>query len=242
MIVEHQHGRPAKAFGQTVRDSIQGLHLALQEHRARHKSSEEKGLHQSLIRIVRLGGITDVWRKHKEEILDPLNKDIYVSVKHQKVPGHPRKVSVAELHARVKAVPFHFCKNVSTLSFKIGIPTTTLHRALKLGLLKLSKNSIMPILMPKNKLDRLAYCHSFVQENSFVDMLDCVDINEKWFYLSQVVTSFIFVPGEVPPLCLCKHKSHIEKAMCLTTMARPRQDPVTGVWWDGKLGTWFFVE
>ncbi len=29
--------------------------------------------------------------------------------------------------------------------------------------------------------------------------------------------------------------------MCLTAMARPRQDPVTGVWWDGKIGTWFFV-
>jgi hypothetical protein len=32
--------------------------------------------------------VSDVWRKHKEEILDPLNKDIYVSKKHQKVPGH----------------------------------------------------------------------------------------------------------------------------------------------------------
>ncbi len=120
---------------------------------------------------------------------------------------------------RVKAVPFHVCKNITTLSFKIGIPTTTLHQALKLGLPKLSKNSNKPILMPKNKLDPLVYCHSFVQENSFVDMLDCVDINEKWFFLSQVITSFILVPGEVPPLCWCKHKSHIEKAMCLTAMA-----------------------
>jgi hypothetical protein len=24
-------------------------------------------------------------------------------------------------------------------------------------------------------------------------------------------------------------------------MACPRKDPVTGVWWDGKIGTWFFV-
>ena len=69
------------------------------------------------------------------------------------------------------------------------------------------------------------YCHSFVQDNSFADMLNRVDIDEKWFYLSQKVTSFILVPGEVPPLRLCKHKNHIEKAMCLTAMARPRQDP-----------------
>ena len=115
---------------------------------------------------------------------------------------------------------------------------------MKLGLLKSSKNSIKPILMPKIKLDHVNYCHSFVQDNSFVNMLDRVDIDEKWFYLSQKVTSFILVPGEVPPLRLCKHKNHIEKAMYLTAMARPHQDPVTGVLWNGngKIGTWFFVE
>jgi hypothetical protein len=43
----------------------------------------------------------------------------------------------------------------------------------------------------------MAYCHSFVQDNSFVDMLDHVDINKKWFYISQKVTSLILVPGEV---------------------------------------------
>jgi hypothetical protein len=156
--------------------------------------------------------------------------------------GRLRKISIAELHIRVKAVPFHFRKNIRTLSFKIGIPTTTIHRALKLGLLKSSKNSNKPNLTPKNKLDCVAYCHSFVQDNSFVDMLDRVDIDEKWFYLSQKITSFILVPGEVAPLCLCKHKNHIKKAMCLTAMAHPRQDPVTGVWWNGKISTRFFVK
>jgi hypothetical protein len=71
--------------------------------------------------------VGDVLKKHKEEILNPLNKDIYVCIKYQNGPGHPQKVSVAELHVHVKAVPFHFCKNIRTPSFKIGIPTTTLH-------------------------------------------------------------------------------------------------------------------
>ena len=75
---------------------------------------------------------------------------------------------------------------------------------MKLELLKSSKNSSKPILTPKNKLDHVAYCHSFFQDNSFVDMVNHVDINEKWFYLSQKVTNFILVPGEVPLLCLCK--------------------------------------
>ena len=165
-----------------------------------------------------------------------------MSVKQLKGSGCHRKISVLELHLHVKAVPFHFCKNLRTLSFKIGIPLISIHRALKLGLLNSSKNSIKSILMPKNKLDCVTYCHSFVKEQSFVEMLDRVDIDEKWFYLSQKITTYILVPGEVPPLHLCKHKNHIEKAMCLTAMAHPRQDPVTGVWWNGKIGTWFFVE
>jgi hypothetical protein len=32
-----------------------------------------------------------------------------------------------------------------------------------------------------------------------VELLDHVDIDEKWFYLSQKVTSFILAPGKVPP-------------------------------------------
>ena len=30
--------------------------------------------------------------------------------------------------------------------------------------------------------------------------------------------------------------------MCLTEMARPCQNPLTKEWWDGNIGTWFFVE
>jgi hypothetical protein len=81
-----------------------------------------------------------------------------MSVKHQQGVGNPWKISIAELHTRVRAVPFHFRKNVRTLSFKIGIPQSTVHRALELGLLKSSKNSIKPILTPKNKVDCVAYC------------------------------------------------------------------------------------
>jgi hypothetical protein len=68
-----------------------------------------------------------------------------------------------------------------------------------------------------------------------------MDIDGKWFYLTQINTRYILVPGEKLPHRAARHKNHIPKAMCLTAMACPRKDPVTGVWWDGKIGTWFFV-
>jgi hypothetical protein len=105
--------------------------------------------------------VADVWQKHKGDILDLLNKDLYMLVKNKTGSGLLRKISIAELQLRVKAVPFHFRKNIRTLSFKIWIPTTTIHRAMKLGLLKSSKNSIKPILTPKNKLDRVCFLSSY---------------------------------------------------------------------------------
>ena len=129
-----------------------------------------------------------------------------------------------------------------TLASKVGIPKSRIHDALKKGLLEHTQNTIRPILTDKNKADRVVYCCSFVQDGQFVDMLERVDIDEKWFYMTEVATSYILVPGETPPHQACKHKSHIEKVMCLTAVARPRQSPMNGEWWDRKTGNWFFVE
>ena len=73
-------------------------------------------------------------------------------------------------------------------------------------------------------------------------MLDRVDIDEKWFYITRVKQRYFVAPGEKPPPRKCKHKKHLIKVMFLTAMARPRVDQQTGVWWDGKIGTWCFAE
>ena len=73
-------------------------------------------------------------------------------------------------------------------------------------------------------------------------MSTCVDIDEKCFYLTQVKATYILVPGKRAHHQACSQKSHIPKVMCLTAIAYPCQDPGTGIWWDWKIGTWFFVE
>ncbi len=123
---------------------------------------------------------------------------------------------------------------------KIG--PTEVHCAVKLGLLQTTKSHIKPMLTEANKAARVAYCLGNVQDNCFSEMLNRVDSNEKWFYLFQVNTKYILVPGKKLPHWVCQHKSHIPKAMCLTAVMCPCPNPVTGVWWDRKIGTWFFVE
>ena len=165
--------------------------------------------------------VSKIWKKHKQDILDTANCDLVKSLKRLPGTGRPRKISITELQEKVKAIPFQYRKNIRMLAFKIGIPKSTIHRALKTGHLKHTRNSIRPILTDKNKADRVAYCLRYVHDGQFIDMLERVDIDEKWFYLTEVNTSYILVPGEMPPHQTCKHKSHIEKVMCLTAIARP---------------------
>ena len=40
--------------------------------------------------------VADVWRKHKGDILDPLNKDLYMVVKKKLGSGRLRKISILE--------------------------------------------------------------------------------------------------------------------------------------------------
>jgi len=42
-------------------------------------------------------------------------------------------------------------------------------------------------------------------------MLERVDIDEKWFYMTEVATSYILVPGETPPHQTCKQQESHQK-------------------------------
>ena len=101
---------------------------------------------------------------------------------------------------------------------------------MKSGALKKTNtnSAVKPTLTDDNKVQRVAYCESFIESDGcFSDMLDRVDIDEKWWYITRVNTSYIIVDGEIPPVRKVKHKSqHIIKVMCLTAMAHPRQNVV----------------
>jgi len=185
--------------------------------------------------------VRNLWRKHKNAIANP--HKFKLDVERKKGQGRKRKIKPSDVRERVKAVPFRLRQTYRSLSAQVGIPRSTLHTLLQAGVLKKSRSAVKPMLTDANKVKRIAYCESFVESDGcFGDMLDRVDIDEKWWYITRVNTSYIMVDGETPPDRKVKHKSHIIKVMCLTAMARPRQNPVTKEWWDGKIGTWFFVE
>ena len=187
--------------------------------------------------------VARLWQKYKRSILNP--EKFGIDVGRKKGSGRHRKIALSELYAKVKAVPFSERQTVRSLAPRVGLSKSSLHDALKRGLLKRTTSAIKPHLTPENMQKRISYCHSFVNDDDkyFNDMLDRVDIDEKWYYITTINASYIIAPGEEPPTRRCKHKSHLVKVMCLTAMARPRENPDSpGEFWDGKIGNWWFVE
>ena len=184
-------------------------------------------------------GIKWMWNRHKQMAMD---KNKAFQVVRKKGSGRKRKVSIEHLKQLVRNVPFHQRSKVRSLSKAINIPRSTLHRALQLGVLQRTTSTVKPILTENNKLSRIAWVKSKVAEDGrFVDMMNEIHIDEKWFYITREKERYIIVEGESIPERKVKSKRFIAKVMFLAAFARPRFDPTTGGMWDGKVGIWPFV-
>jgi hypothetical protein len=104
-------------------------------------------------------------------------------------------------------------------------------------------------MIEENKLKRLEFCVSMLNEHSlttprpfFKKMDNIVHIDEKWFYMTKENNNNYLLPEEPRPLRTVHNKNHIGKVMFLTAVAQPRYDDNGQETFDGKIGTWAFVE
>ena len=124
------------------------------------------------------GGVQHLWRTHKKAIVNP--EKFKLNIKRKEGTGGKRKIKVSDVVRRVKAVPFWYRQTYRSLAAQVGIPTTTIFQLLKSGILKRSISAVKPALTDANKVQRVAYCESFIEpDGCFGDMLDRVDIDEK---------------------------------------------------------------
>ena len=72
----------------------------------------------------------------------------------------------------------------------------------------------------------------------FLDMMDRIHVDEKWFFLSWQKERYLLLPEEKNPKRCMKSKLHITKVMFLIAVACPCFNPCANSWWDGKLGIW----
>ena len=74
--------------------------------------------------------------------------------------------------------------------------------------------------------------------SKFLNMMDRIHVDEKWFFLSWQRERYLLLPEEKNPKRCIESKSHITKVMFLCAVVRPCFNPSANSWWDGKLGIW----
>jgi hypothetical protein len=89
--------------------------------------------------------------------------------------------------------------------------------------------ALKPMLKDHNKLRRLYFAMSMINSGTlsargnptFLDQMDRVHIDEKWFWICQDSEKYIMVEDEALPRRTVRHKGYIEKVMFLCALARP---------------------
>ncbi|RHZ22826.1 hypothetical protein DYB26_012958 [Aphanomyces astaci] len=73
-------------------------------------------------------------------------------------------------------------------------------------------------------------------------MWDVVHLDEKWFNADKNIRKVYLTAGEEPEQRASSSKRFVSKVMFLAAVARPRYDEARGMYFDGKLGIWPFLE
>lgn len=190
--------------------------------------------------------VEKIWKDAREQIA--AGEEVDVSSKKKGRVGRMRK----DLDlSRVTTIPFNRRKTLRALARELDVSKTTLYNRFQWGELERCTNTLKPFLKPANKIERLKFCMSMLDENSITDgdhyfneMDNFVHIDEKWFNMTQKNNTYYLVPGEATPFRTVQNKNSIGKVMFLTAVAKPRFATIDGervCTFDGKIGTWAFV-
>nr|XP_017221385.1 PREDICTED: uncharacterized protein LOC108198123 [Daucus carota subsp. sativus] len=180
-----------------------------------------------------------IWKRARETSINGM-----VDVSHLKAKNCGRKRVQVDLE-QLKTVPLSKRTTIRSTAYAIKVSKSTLHRCFKDGKIRRNSNSIKPLLTNKNKENRVEFCLSMLDANSFpnnprfVSMENMIHIDEKWFYLTKKKeTYYLFTDEEYRT---CKSKNFVIKVMFLAAVARPRFDIHGKEIFSGKIRIYPFV-
>ena len=160
---------------------------------------------------------------------------------HKKYCGRPPIYPSELVRKGIKNIPL--CKQWTQrkLAASLGVSKTTVQCWIVDLTIRVHCNSLKSVLMEENKVAQLIMAleaRDPQDPSKFLNMMDRIHVDEKWFFLSQQRERYLLLPEERNPKRSVKSKSHITKVMFLCAVARPRFNPSANSWWDGKLGIW----
>ena len=141
----------------------------------------------------------------------------------------------------IKNIPLQKRRTQRKLAASLGVSKTTVQRWIVDSTIRVHCNSLKPVLTEENKVAWLIMALESRDPNDpskFLDMMDRVHVDEKWFFLSRQRERYLLLPEEKNPKRCVKSKSRITKVMFLCAVARPCFNTSANSWWDGKLSIW----
>lgn len=150
---------------------------------------------------------------------------------------------------RIPSIPLNKRSTLRALARSLDVPYSTLRRRFKWGKIRKHTSSLKLTLKPENKLSRLKFCISMIDQTtiadampSFIDMQNIVHIDEKWFDMTKRNRTYYLHEEESDLVRIVQNKNSIDKVMFLIAVARPRFDDQGNVTFDGNIGVWPFIK
>ena len=76
---------------------------------------------------------------------------------------------------------------------------------------------------------------------AFDPMHGDMHLDEKWFWMDELTKTMYLADDEEEPIRVCHNKNYRTKVMFLCALARSRFVEATGLWFDGKIDMWPFM-
>ena len=161
----------------------------------------------------------------------------------QKNCGRPPIYLSEFVHEGIRNNPLCKQRTQRKLAASLGVSKMTVQRWIVDSTFRVHCNSLKPVLTEENKVARLIVvleARDPQDPSKFLDMMDHIHVDEKWFFLSWQQERYLLLLEEKNPKRCIKSKSHIgvTKVMFLCAVACPCFNPSVNSWWDGKLGIW----
>ncbi|KAH9110592.1 hypothetical protein LEN26_013702 [Aphanomyces euteiches] len=142
--------------------------------------------------------IRKVLARAKEEGM--ANGNMAASVRGKKKGRVGRKFKFTAVEVKEKLIKLKLDERTTlrSISELTNISRSTLHRYLKLGMLRSHTSAIRPVLTTANKYARLQFAISHVDSTMRMSNLcEYVHLDEKWFYLTKETKRYYLAPGYV---------------------------------------------
>ena len=193
--------------------------------------------------------VSKIWKTYQAELnhtCGSLSKNSVSTVAfdraietHKSNSGKKRIISPSHFMESLQAIPLENCQTQRDIVKQMKVSKDTLGRMIKEGYVIPTKRTVKPRLSENYKHQRLHFCLDNVgQDGYFLDMYDCIHIDECWFFVNRKTSTFYITADEDEPYTTVQNKNHLEKLHFLVALARPRYDSGRKKWFDGKIGMW----